>query len=294
MTYTDQKPSTCSEMGCPLAIKGKGFCLGQGDPTKAKYYFQFEAPGHQEVSFRLAAVSNRAFMSTQEEVDKELAVRRRDYPNIDEKFLRVAAPIVGMTGAAFQFWLAPPAGIRREECFFDNTIRCLPPAAKSGASYPTGEDKKAAEKCCRAYDRVDKFRPTVAVLSLHPATILRDIVPSKLVVEDLKKVRDFTAQGLKVMALMGGKASHAFLRYASNSTRWRGHYELLSPDWPDTYKARFEYKAKRKKVEIVKPLELTVEPCKSYKRYKAKRAPKCTCKPCWEKFESYQIENVKE
>lgn len=226
-------------------------------------------------------------MATQAEVEKELETRRRDYPDVPEQFLRVGLPIVGQTGSAAQYWLWPRAGIRREECFVDNTIRCLPPASKSGAAYPTGEEKKGAEKWCRQYDRIDKFRPTAVVLSLHPASILRDVVPLPVVIKDMEKVRDFTAQGEKVLALMGGKAAHAFLRYGSNSTRWRGHYEILGKDWPDTYKALFEYQAKRKKkVAPVRPLELTPEPCAKYKRFKGGKAPACGCAPCWEKFEA--------
>lgn len=288
MDYSHQKPPQCE--GCPLHQKGRGFVLGCGDPLYARYAFTFEAPGHQEVAFRIAPQAGRAFMATQAEVEKELETRRRDYPNVPEQFLRTGLPIVGQTGSAFQFWLAPRAGIRREECFVDNTIRCLVPPSKSGAAYPTGEEKKGAEKWCRQYDRIDKFRPTAIVLSLHPASILRDVIPLPVVIKDMEKVRDFTSAGHKVLALMGGKAAHAFLRYGSNSTRWRGHYELIGKDWPDTYKSQFDYKAKRKKVEVVRPTELTVEPCAKYKRFKGGKAPVCGCAPCWEKYDLKQKE----
>lgn len=290
MNYADQKPSTCS--ACPLYEKGKGFVLDAGDPLTARYGFSFEAPGHQEPAFRIIPNASRSFLSTQAECDKEIAVRKRDFPDMEDRFIRTGMPIVGQTGSAWMYWLLPRAGIRREDCFVSNVLRCVPPPSKGGAAYPTGEEKKAAEKACRQYDRWDKFRPTAIVVSLHPSSILRDIVPLPLVIKDMEKVRDFTSQGLKVMALMGGKATHAFLRYGANSTRWRGHYELLPSDWPDTYKSRFEYKAKRKKVEIVKPLELTVEPCPKYKRFKGGKTPICGCKPCWEKYDKKQSEKV--
>src|SRR5438874_20354 len=57
------QPNSCS--GCPLYGKAKGFVLGCGDPTKAKYAIILEAPGRDEISFTLRPNPNRAFLSTQ-------------------------------------------------------------------------------------------------------------------------------------------------------------------------------------------------------------------------------------
>ena len=217
------QPPTCE--GCPLYGKAKGFVLGCGDPERAKYAIVLEAPGRDEVSFALRSNSNRAFLQTDAECGRELQNRRRDYLSIEEKWLRVGVPVVGATGLALQFWVWPKLGIRREECYIDNTIRCLPPRGKNGEAYPKGEDRKAAEQFCRQYDRLAHFRPDVAVVSLHPASLLREITPLPLVVKDFEKVRDFTVGGRRVVALLGGKASHAFLRYGANVTRWRGEYK---------------------------------------------------------------------
>ena len=290
----------------------KGFVLGAGDPRKAKYAFVLEAPGREEVGFGIRPIAGRAFLSTQAECDVELAIRRRDYPGMEERFLRTGLPVVSQTGAAMQFWLWPKVGIRREDSFLDNTLRCLAPVSRAGAAYPTGAARKQAELHCRQYDRLESFRPDTIVTTIHPASVLREITPLPLVIKDFEKVRDFTAQGRKVLMLLGGKAAHGFLRYAENSTKWRGTYSLLDSSWPDTYKSKFEFKAKgRKKAERLseneraerdffgvpesvrtrakekrkRPEETNSVACKSAKRYKGKRPPKCSCAPCWDKYE---------
>lgn len=274
------KPDACYTSGCPLAVtcgcghhidlhqeesnctyvdghdvpckctvfksKGRGFVLGTGSPSKAKYAFIFEAPGKDELGFRIQPVAGRTFLGDQASVNAELAERERAYPGLDRRFTRVGAPIVGATGVELEMWGFPKSGINRGELFIDNTLRCLPPKSKQGA-YPTGEDRKEAEKCCRMWDRFEEFKPDVALVTLHPAGIMREITPLPLQIADLTRAKDFAESGLKVMVLNGGKASHAFLRYAENVTKWRGHYEFLPSDWAATYKAAFEFKKKVKK-----------------------------------------------
>lgn len=303
------QPSSCA--GCPLYGVGKGFVLGAGDPLKAKYAVVLEAPGRDEISFELKPNPHRAFLQTKEECAREYATRKRDYPQLEERFLRTGLPVVGQTGLALQFWIWPKVGIKREECFIDNTIRCLPPKGKT-SSYPIGEAKKAAEKHCRQYDRLAAYRPDTLVFSLHPAGLLREITPLPLAIKDFEKVRDFTGQGRRVLALLGGKATSAFARYGSNVTRWRGHYQALVADWCQTYKSLFEYRAKgRRKVMKVdednlfgvpetilrkaqerteRPTQLLPGPCKNVNRYKGKRPPKCGCMVCWDKYEKINLE----
>lgn len=244
------QPESCR--GCSLFGVGKGFVLGCGDPEKAKYAVILEAPGRSEPSFELKPNPKRWFLQTREECEEELAVRRRDYPGLAEKWLRVGVPAVADTGAVMQFWVGTKVGVQRAEMFIDNTLRCLPPKGKSGAAYPIGETKKAAELHCRQYDRLDKFRPDAVVFSLHPASLSREISPLTLVIKDFERVRDFAAQGRRVMVLLGGKAVHAFMRYGSNVTRWRSHYAALAADWSERYKDLFAYRRKerRRKVTI--------------------------------------------
>ena len=271
------QPKTCE--GCPCYEKSKGFVLGCGDPRTAKYAVILEAPGRDEVSFSLRPNPNRAFLATPGECDRELQIRKRDFPELDDKWLKVGVPVVGATGAALQFWIWKKLGITREECYIDNTIRCLAPKGKDGAAYPKGEERKEAEQHCRQYDRIDQFRPDTAVVSIHPASILREITPLPLIVKDFEKVRDFTTQGRRVATLLGGKAAHGFLRYGSNVTKWRGHYAGLPDDWSVTYKSQFEYTRKRKKEPKV-----LVEGVCGKKHKGKKKAPTCGYVGCVEDF----------
>jgi hypothetical protein len=285
MTYAHQKPASCS--GCPLHETGKGFVLGCGDPQKAKYAIILEAPGTQEIQFSLTPNAKRFVYSSHAECDAELARRRRDYPELTNGSIRVGVPAVGPTGLALDAWIMRKVGISRDDCFIDNTIRCLPPRSKSGAQYPTGETKKAAEKHCRRYDRIASFRPDTVLLSLHPAGLLREITPLPLVIKDFEKLRDFATQGRKSLALLGSKAAAAFVGYGSNSTKWRGHYAVLAQNWAETYAQRFEYakRASRTKKVAVRPTELT-ESCASCKRYRGKAIPKNPCATCWDRYEA--------
>lgn len=298
------QPPSCS--GCPLYGVARGFVLGCGDPTKARYAVVLEAPGKDETVFELKPNPSRRFLSTKETCDAELAIRRRDYPELDDRWLRLGVPVVGQTGGALMWWIWPKVGIRREECFIDNTIRCLPPKIKD-KQYPTGATKKEAERCCRQYDRLALFRPDTIVFSLHPASLLREITPLPLVVKDFEKIRDFTQQGRRVLALLGGKATSAFARYGSNVTKWRGHYQALTKDWCVTYRSLFEFaKKKRKKVDksvniegdyfcvpdtIVakavrsRPDETAPGLCRAHKRHTHKRPPCCGHSGCWDEYE---------
>lgn len=303
--YSHHHPEGCR--GCPLDKTGRGFVLGCGDATKARFAIILEAPGKDEISIELKPNPNRAFLKTKEECDKEIDIRKRDYPSMEQHYLRLGVPVVGQTGLALQFWIWPRAGIKREECFIDNTIRCLPPKTKTGVQYPTGEARKAAEKHCRQYDRIDQFHPDTLVFSLHPAGLLREITPLPLAIKDFEKVRDFTSQGRRVLALLGGKATGAFARYGGNVQRWRGHYAALASDWCETYKGLFEYSAKGRKKKVTdptsdffgvpesvvrrardkerRPEELVPGRCKQWKRHTHRHPPKCAHDDCWNDYE---------
>ncbi len=247
VAFEPTQPKTCE--GCALYGVAKGFVLGCGDPKTAKYAIILEAPGADETKFEIKPNPNRAFLQSPAECADELRIRDRDYPTLDSRWRRIGLPVVGQTGLALQYWIWPKVGIRREECYIDNTIRCLPPRSKSGVQYPTGETKKAAEHHCRQYDRIDRFAPDTIVFSLHPAGLLREITPLPLAIKDFEKIRDFAREGRRVMALLGGKATAAFARYGGNVTRWRGHYAALEAGWAGTYRELFAYQAKTKRVK---------------------------------------------
>lgn len=267
------KPDKCYEMGCPLAVtcscghhenehpehghcthlddpklcecngfqsKGRGFVLGVGDPVKAQLAIILEAPGKEEISFPIDGVGAPGIIPPD-----ELERRKRDYPEISGNFLKVGAPVVGKSGSLLNQWVLPRTGFRREEIFIDNTIRCLPPNNGQGQPYPTKDEKAAAESCCRVYDRVQAFNAQVVEVTLHPAGILREVTPLPLLIKDMEKASSFIRQGFHTLVLMGGKAAGAFLGYAENVSRWRGHYEVLtSPfkEWYDSVVARLSSK----------------------------------------------------
>jgi len=274
------RPASCA--GCPLNATAKGFCLGSGDTAKAKYAIILEAPSLPEVQFSL---------NGKDEYAEEIKTRQRDYPELRNGSIRTGLPAVGPTGLALEAWILKRVGIRRDECFIDHTIRCLPPKGKTGSNYPTGDVKKAAELHCRQYDRIRQFRPNTVVFGLSPSGLLREITPLPLSIKDFEKVRDFTAQGRRVLTLLGGKTTAAFMRYGGNIARWRGDYHALAANWSETYKEAFVYqgKTKRSKKVIERPAELT-ESCSSCKRYKGKNPPKHPCLACWTKYESNNVQ----
>lgn len=195
------KPKSCE--GCPLFNKGYGFVLDGGDPRKAKLAFILEAPGENELKARVSV--------------EELAVRRELYPELPEPSLAVGEPVVGRAGMTWEHWLLKPVGIRREDTYRANTLRCLAPKNKEGSHYPIGQERIEAERHCRQYDRIELFNPTIALVVLHPAALLRELTPLDLVVKHLRKAAQFAAQGEKVVVLHGGKAAKSFLGLASDA-----------------------------------------------------------------------------
>lgn len=265
------KPSGCGT--CPLNETGKGFCLSQGDPATAQLAICLETPAQEEIGYLVIpppllpkfgydlTSRQRKVLPTKESGQREMEIRGRLYPNMDASFYQRGVPIVGRTGAAIESWLFAKVGIQRDQIFLTNTLHCLPPKAKSGATYPIGKTKLQAELECRQYDQgLRVFRPQVIVLTLHPASLFKDIVPLPLVIKDLEKAVSFVRAGHRTLVLMGGHAAEVFLGYGSNVTRWRGHYEVV-PDaekWYDEVVKRAGIKAvggakmgKAKKVKVV-------------------------------------------
>ncbi len=211
------KPAGCRP--CPLFSKGKGFCLGWGNPKTAMLALNLETPANNEISHLLDPADKMD--------NAEITRRMNAFPNLERKHVNKGIPIVGRSGWLVDQWILRAAGIRRHELFLDNTLRCFPPKGKNDSHYPIGEERKEAERICRQYDRWEEFKPEIAVISMHPASLLRDPSPLSLIVEDFKKMRDFAKQGFKVIGLLGGKSAKQFLKYGETVTRFRGHYQYL-------------------------------------------------------------------
>ena len=207
------KPDSCYE-GCPLAETGRGFCLDSGDAATAKMLVCCEAPGADEITFPLTKQEDTFWAA-------EIERRRAAYPDLPERLIKIGAPVVGRSGSLYWHWMMSPVGQTRRDVFQMNVLRCKPP--KHGDSnYPIGETRKQAERHCRQYDRHAAFAPDTAVVTIHPAALVRDITPLPLVVEDVRKARDLAKEGRRVMLLAGGKAAKAFTGGRENPTYWRG------------------------------------------------------------------------
>src|SRR6185437_16412227 len=116
--HTDEHK--CSVAGCPcreFASKGKGFVLGSGDPTTARLAIMLEGPGHEEIAFSLTRQQSEGYWAEKANLDEEIALRQRDYPQIPLPFLRKGARIVGKSGGELFFWVpAMKTKIGRASC----------------------------------------------------------------------------------------------------------------------------------------------------------------------------------
>ena len=232
-------PDSCST--CSLYGKGKGFVLDVGDPRTSKIAIVFETPANDEINFSVcppAGKEKRYVLGEVRESQAEMKRRTAAFPNIPPRLLSRGVPVVGRTGAVLNFRLLERAGIQRSEVFLANSLRCLPAKSAQGANWPTGNEKNIAVSVCRQYDRLIEFQPTVAIFTIHPAAILREVAPELLIVEDLRKAKEFVDQGERVVVFMGGKAIDTYFGYFSNPAKSRGHYDFIDVPW---LTKRYEY-----------------------------------------------------
>jgi uracil-DNA glycosylase len=182
---------------------------------------------------------------------------------MERQFLLRGVPVVGRTGWKLNS-LMERAGIKRTDVFLDNTLRCVSPRNKLGQMYPTGAAKVQAERHCRVYDRLVDFAPSAVVITMHPATILREATPEPLIEADLRKAQSFVRQGHRVLVLMGAHAIDVFMgSYATTIARWRGHYQVVkgtAVEWYERVIARLDARAKKggkktKKASKIKQIE---------------------------------------
>jgi hypothetical protein len=202
------QPPTCA--GCPLYGKGTGFVLGSGDPKTAKVGLLLEAPGKDELHWKVDPA--------------EISRRKLRYPDMDPQFLTRGMPVVGKAGGILFSWMLAPVQLTRNDLFIDNSLRCLPPKVK-GAQYPTGNEKKKAEAWCRQYDRWDEFGPTVNLVQIHPAALAREPSPLPLAIRTFEKAKHFALGGERPLVMCGGKAVGTRIGYGSTVQTWLGHYQ---------------------------------------------------------------------
>lgn len=224
-----------------MSEKGRGFALGSGDPN-AKISILFERPAEDELAFVLDTKTKPDGMSidTWSHIRKwreeEIARRRVAYPELEDRFILRGAPVRGASGQELRTWALPMAGggLELEDCFLENVLHCAAPGHDEKLSYPKGQERLKAEACCSHWSRLpllpqDIPDSLVCVISLHPASLLRDkgggIVALPLQADTFKKAKSFAKAGKKVLVLAGGKAAKWWLGYGEAVTRWLGHYQ---------------------------------------------------------------------
>ena len=239
------KPPTCAP--CPLYKRGYGFALDCGDPARAKYALLLEAPGRDEIAYRLLdPVYNDPGRDRYNRDEYER--RRKAYPALPEIFIRRGMSLVGKSWGIMAMWCFRKLGIKREDLFIGNVLRCLPPkSGKTGDAYPTGEDRKQAELCCRQYDtQLRRFNPSVVIVTIHPAALTRSITPLPLLIRSCEKLRDCGARSIRAALLCGGKSVKLWLGYYDSVTRFQGHYAWFAPCWYNKTMTRLQDAAKAK------------------------------------------------
>ena len=231
------QPPQCYSANCPLAGKAKGFGLDSGDPATAKFAVLLEALGGTEILCDVERELGR------EEIER----RRKLYPELDERWLKRGGPVVGPAGLEMWSWALKGLGVIRKDVLCCNTLRCLPP--KQGEqNYPIGDIRKRAESCCRMWDAALRaYNPTVALVNIHPAAVVREPTPLPLQINCFRKALDFSRAGERPLVLCGGKAAEWWCDAPRNPTRWIGSYQWETPET-----------AMRREARRLKGLEVTV------------------------------------
>lgn len=159
-------------------------------------------------------------------------------------------PLVGATGRMFFHNLLHPCGLIRDDVILANVIRGRPPEN----NYPTGKDRKEAEKWCRQYDGfqrnqvgpdhvelieggLDAFSPDYYMITCHPAFVSRTWSILRVVQQDIQKALRLSV-GKRLIVCLGDKAmSLVAPELEGGVLKWRAHHGPL--DWKSV-KRRFE------------------------------------------------------
>ncbi len=155
------------------------------------------------------------------------------------------SPLVGATGRMFFHHLLHPVGLTRDDVILANVIKGRPP----DNNYPTGKDRKEAEKWCRQYDgfqrnQVDSdsvyieegglnaYDPDWFLISVHPAFVSRTWSILRVAQNDIQKAVRFSNQRKRVLVLLGEKSMSCVLpELEGGCLKWRGHSGPL--DWKE-------------------------------------------------------------
>jgi hypothetical protein len=216
------QPQECRDINCPMASIGHGFALPSGDFTKAKIVCLLETPATNEIQWPIKDLPDG---------QAEFARRRVQYPNLAPRNIEVGAAVVGKAGATLFSWMLEPLGIYRVDIGLVNTLHCYPGKKPDGTiAYPIGDIRKRAEACCSTlwWNVLREWKPSIAIICLHPAAISREPSPLPICLKAIEKAKHFSLQGEKVLIVMGGKAAKAWLGHSENTTIWCGHYEIES------------------------------------------------------------------
>lgn len=163
-------------------------------------------------------------------------------PDYDESLVQLALPTLfscvlrmpnkddivsglPMSGRGGKYWekeFLLPLGIRREQIIITNVIRCYP---KSG-EFPVGVDRKRAVEYCRRYDQaLQRYRPNIWGITIHPGVLLKAPNMADFLRRALKRAKEFAEAGYRPCLLMGEEAKETFAPWLDGSMKkWQGHW----------------------------------------------------------------------
>lgn len=155
-----------------------------------------------------------------ERPEEPLVAMVLEAPGEDEAVL--SRPLVGKAGQAWLRRLIYQNGFKREDVLIANCLRCRPPENL----YPIGKMRVEAERNCRQYDdKLIEFNPTLYIVTLHPAMLLRSSAMMRLVQKDVRMAFEKAKEGHRVCLLMGDKAMHLVAPWLKDGVKkWRGHW----------------------------------------------------------------------
>lgn len=185
-----KKPDYC-RLECPYHKIGSGFVPDEF-PETAKIGVLLEAPGKSEIDF--------------------------------DSYGR---PLVGKTWYFVKYNILEPLGIKREDLFLANTIRCNPP----GNNYPIGKmAQEAREKCRHWDDKLNSFGEDLYIVTWHPAAIFRTPPLVKFVMRSFQLAQQRVAEGRRPLLLCGDKAVSLKMPWLKGGVkRWqRSEWEVAS------------------------------------------------------------------
>jgi hypothetical protein len=214
-------PQQCADAECPMVATAKNFACHSGQmPPRSGICILLESPGSDEGIFLVKDLVGGL---------AEIERRRKLYPDLEDKWTRVGAPVVGRAGTLMWYWILQPLNLQRSDVAVFNTLHCYPGKSADGTfAYPKGNVRKRAEATCAHtwLQPLLEWDPTISVIAMHPSAISRDVTPLPVVLRAIEKAKVFAAKGERVLVLMGGKAAKHWMGYGENTTRWCGHFQF--------------------------------------------------------------------